>query len=91
MFHVLLQGLEDDQRRVRCHQVVFLAEVNDPGFVLLLIHQKVVEFHLRPETPEEVANMVVYVCSPQASATTGAAPGMRQGSFLSAASIGHAL
>ena len=27
----------------------------------------------RPATPEEVANMVVYVCSPQASATTGAA------------------
>ncbi|RKU04488.1 oxidoreductase [Burkholderia sp. Nafp2/4-1b] len=27
----------------------------------------------RPATTEEVANMVVYVCSPQASATTGAA------------------
>lgn len=27
----------------------------------------------RAATPEEVANMVVYVCSPQASATTGAA------------------
>ncbi|RQT61039.1 SDR family NAD(P)-dependent oxidoreductase [Burkholderia cepacia] len=27
----------------------------------------------RPATPEEVANLVVYVCSPQASATTGAA------------------
>jgi len=27
----------------------------------------------RPATSEEVANMVVYVCSPQASATTGAA------------------
>ncbi|OXI81682.1 oxidoreductase [Burkholderia sp. AU33423] len=27
----------------------------------------------RPATPEEVANMVVYVCSPLASATTGAA------------------
>ncbi len=27
----------------------------------------------RPITPEEVANMVVYVCSPQASATTGSA------------------
>jgi len=27
----------------------------------------------RLATPEEVANMVVYVCSPQASATTGAA------------------
>ncbi|MBU9664020.1 SDR family NAD(P)-dependent oxidoreductase [Burkholderia multivorans] len=27
----------------------------------------------RPARPEEVANMVVYVCSPQASATTGAA------------------
>jgi NAD(P)-dependent dehydrogenase (short-subunit alcohol dehydrogenase family) len=27
----------------------------------------------RTATPEEVANMVVYVCSPQASATTGAA------------------
>jgi len=27
----------------------------------------------RPATPEEVANMVVYTCSPQASATTGAA------------------
>jgi NAD(P)-dependent dehydrogenase (short-subunit alcohol dehydrogenase family) len=27
----------------------------------------------RVATPEEVANMVVYVCSPQASATTGAA------------------
>lgn len=27
----------------------------------------------RPITPEEVANLVVYVCSPQASATTGAA------------------
>lgn len=27
----------------------------------------------RPATPEEVANMIVYVCSPQASATTGAA------------------
>jgi NAD(P)-dependent dehydrogenase (short-subunit alcohol dehydrogenase family) len=26
----------------------------------------------RLATPEEVANMVVYVCSPQASATTGA-------------------
>ncbi|MBN3821155.1 SDR family oxidoreductase, partial [Paraburkholderia sp. Se-20369] len=27
----------------------------------------------RPATPVEVANLVVYVCSPQASATTGAA------------------
>ncbi|HGL4261582.1 SDR family NAD(P)-dependent oxidoreductase [Burkholderia dolosa] len=27
----------------------------------------------RPATPDEVANLVVYVCSPQASATTGAA------------------
>ena len=27
----------------------------------------------RPATPEEVANMVVYAVSPQASATTGAA------------------
>ncbi len=27
----------------------------------------------RPGTVEEVANLVVYVCSPQASATTGAA------------------
>lgn len=27
----------------------------------------------RVALPEEVANMVVYVCSPQASATTGAA------------------
>ncbi len=27
----------------------------------------------RPATPDEVANMVVYVCSPQASATSGAA------------------
>ncbi|WP_179401019.1 SDR family NAD(P)-dependent oxidoreductase [Burkholderia guangdongensis] len=27
----------------------------------------------RPATPDEVANMVVYACSPQASATTGAA------------------
>lgn len=27
----------------------------------------------RPASPEEVANLVVYVCSPQASATTGAA------------------
>lgn len=27
----------------------------------------------RVAQPEEVANMVVYVCSPQASATTGAA------------------
>ena len=27
----------------------------------------------RPATVEEVANLVVYVCSPQASATTGAA------------------
>jgi NAD(P)-dependent dehydrogenase (short-subunit alcohol dehydrogenase family) len=27
----------------------------------------------RPATPEEVANLVVYVCSQQASATTGAA------------------
>ena len=27
----------------------------------------------RPATPEEVANMVIYVASPQASATTGAA------------------
>lgn len=27
----------------------------------------------RPATPEEVAHMVVYACSPQASATTGAA------------------
>ena len=27
----------------------------------------------RLAAPEEVANMVVYVCSPQASATTGAA------------------
>ena len=27
----------------------------------------------RLATPDEVANMVVYVCSPQASATTGAA------------------
>jgi NAD(P)-dependent dehydrogenase (short-subunit alcohol dehydrogenase family) len=27
----------------------------------------------RPALPEEVANMVVYVASPQASATTGAA------------------
>lgn len=27
----------------------------------------------RPATPEEVANLVVYVCSPQSSATTGAA------------------
>jgi NAD(P)-dependent dehydrogenase (short-subunit alcohol dehydrogenase family) len=27
----------------------------------------------RAATPEEIANMVVYVCSPQASATTGAA------------------
>lgn len=27
----------------------------------------------RLATPVEVANMVVYVCSPQASATTGAA------------------
>jgi len=27
----------------------------------------------RLATPEDVANMVVYVCSPQASATTGAA------------------
>ncbi len=27
----------------------------------------------RPATTEEIANMVVYVCSPQASATTGAA------------------
>ena len=27
----------------------------------------------RPATPEEVANLVVYVCSPLASATTGAA------------------
>jgi NAD(P)-dependent dehydrogenase (short-subunit alcohol dehydrogenase family) len=27
----------------------------------------------RVATPEEVANMIVYVCSPQASATTGAA------------------
>jgi NAD(P)-dependent dehydrogenase (short-subunit alcohol dehydrogenase family) len=27
----------------------------------------------RMETVDEVANMVVYVCSPQASATTGAA------------------
>jgi NAD(P)-dependent dehydrogenase (short-subunit alcohol dehydrogenase family) len=27
----------------------------------------------RAATPDEVANLVVYVCSPQASATTGAA------------------
>ena len=27
----------------------------------------------RPATAEEVANLVVYACSPQASATTGAA------------------
>ncbi len=27
----------------------------------------------RPAQPEEIANLVVYVCSPQASATTGAA------------------
>jgi NAD(P)-dependent dehydrogenase (short-subunit alcohol dehydrogenase family) len=27
----------------------------------------------RLATPDEVANMVVYICSPQASATTGAA------------------
>jgi len=27
----------------------------------------------RPTTPEQVANMIVYVCSEQASATTGAA------------------
>lgn len=27
----------------------------------------------RPASAEEVANLVVYVCSPQASATTGAA------------------
>jgi NAD(P)-dependent dehydrogenase (short-subunit alcohol dehydrogenase family) len=27
----------------------------------------------RLATPDEVANMVVYACSPQASATTGAA------------------
>jgi NAD(P)-dependent dehydrogenase (short-subunit alcohol dehydrogenase family) len=27
----------------------------------------------RAATPDEVANMVVYICSPQASATTGAA------------------
>ncbi|RZA30248.1 MAG: SDR family oxidoreductase, partial [Proteobacteria bacterium] len=26
----------------------------------------------RAATPEEVANMIIYVCSPQASATTGA-------------------
>jgi NAD(P)-dependent dehydrogenase (short-subunit alcohol dehydrogenase family) len=28
----------------------------------------------RAASPDEVANMIVYVCSPQASATTGAAP-----------------
>ena len=32
-------------------------------------------------TPEEVAHMVVYVCSPQASATTGAARRRRRGAL----------
>jgi enoyl-[acyl-carrier-protein] reductase (NADH) len=27
---------------------------------------------MRPTTTDEVANMIVYVCSPQASGTTGA-------------------
>ena len=39
----------------------------------------------RLATPEEVANMVVYVCSPQASATTGAALGVYGGVIRSIA------
>jgi NAD(P)-dependent dehydrogenase (short-subunit alcohol dehydrogenase family) len=36
-------------------------------------HERPTSLIRRLATPEEVANMVVYVCSPQASATTGAA------------------
>ena len=39
----------------------------------------------RLATPEEVANMVVYVCSPLASATTGAALGVDGGVIRSIA------
>jgi NAD(P)-dependent dehydrogenase (short-subunit alcohol dehydrogenase family) len=38
-----------------------------------IAHDRPTSLLRRLATPEEVANMVVYVCSPQASATTGAA------------------
>jgi NAD(P)-dependent dehydrogenase (short-subunit alcohol dehydrogenase family) len=38
-----------------------------------IAHERPTSLIQRLATPEEVANMVVYVCSPQASATTGAA------------------
>ena len=44
----------------------------------------------RPATPDEVAHMVVYACSPQASATTGAALRVDGGVVETIARLGSA-
>jgi NAD(P)-dependent dehydrogenase (short-subunit alcohol dehydrogenase family) len=65
---------------MRCCRVDFFAKLaREQGLAAEVLEKQFIATHRptsltkRLASVEEVANMVVYVCSPQASATTGAA------------------